>query len=29
MERVKTPFTLRGLAIKLFGRCLRVDYRTV
>ena len=29
LERIKTPFTLRGLAAELSERGLRVDYRTV
>ena len=29
LERIKTPFTLRGLVAELADRGLRVDYRTV
>lgn len=29
MERIRTPFTLRGLVAELADRDLRVDYRTV
>jgi len=29
LERIKTPFTLRGLVRELAERGLRVDYRTV
>ena len=29
MDRIKTPFTLRGLVAELADRGLKVDYRTV
>lgn len=29
MNRIKTPFTLRGLVVELADRGLKVDYRTV
>jgi len=29
LERIRTPFTLRGLVAELADRGLRVDYRTV